>query len=84
MKGEHVWKERTESGEKREVRTHKEGGKWRFQSKLETDEHWTYHDRPDPADLRALIDVLERKYRRKRVSYDDILLAKRLLQESRG
>jgi len=81
MKHEHIWKETTEEGEKREVRAHKEGGKWRVQAKLNSEEAWTYYKRPEIRDLEALVEILERKYRRKRVAFDDITLAKRMIQE---
>jgi len=82
MKSEHVWKEVTEEGEKREIRAHKEGGKWLLQAKLKSEEKWTYYKKyPEIRDLESLVEILEKKYRRKRVSYDDIRLAKRMIQE---
>jgi hypothetical protein len=46
-------------------------------------ETWTYYDnkktKPLPADIESLIEVLERKYRRRRASHGDIQLAKKML-----
>ena len=72
MRNEHVWKETTADGEKREVRATKFGGAWRFQSKLKYDETWTYHEEPSLEDLEALRDILFRKYQRRRASHEDL------------
>jgi hypothetical protein len=72
MRNVHVWKTVTEDGEKREVRAERFGGKWRFQSKLKSEERWTYFDHPSVEDLEALRDILWRKYQRKRLPHDDV------------
>lgn len=70
---------------KREIRVIKEAGLFRFQSKRSDEESWTYYDnkktKPPAADIEGLINVLERKYQRKRTPYSDLLLAKRMLAE---
>ena len=72
-------------GVKRELRVIKEAGLFRFQSKRADEERWTYFDnkktKPAPADVESLIDVLERKYQRKRTPYSDLLLAKKMLAD---
>ncbi len=81
---EHVWRETTEDGEKREVRGVKFAGKWKIQSKLKDDTDWTYHDKPALADLEALRDLIFRKYQRRRASYEDVQAIDKMLSEHRG
>ena len=72
MRNQHVWRERTEEGDQREVRATKFGGRWKLQSKLRDDAGWTYHDAPARTDLETLRDLLFRKYQRRRATYDDV------------
>lgn len=81
MRNEHAWTHRTDEGEKREVRAIKTLGRWRLQTKLRTDERWTYHETPHVNDLLELRDILWRKYQRRRASYEDVLLADKMLAE---
>ncbi len=84
MRNEHGWTQRTEDGEKREIRAIKTQGRWRLQSKLRSNEHWTYHEVPERADLEELRDILWRKYQRRRASHEDVLLADRMLADLSG
>ena len=79
MPRQHVWTERAEDGKKREIRATRFGGTWRLQSKRHGDESWTYHDRPLLDDLRSLKALIERKYRRRRATEDDLASVDRLL-----
>lgn len=85
MRGEHEWQVRDEDGVKRELRVIKEGGLWRFQTKRRDAEAWTYFDnkktRPSAADIESFLEVLGRKYKRRRASYGDIQLAKKMLSD---
>jgi hypothetical protein len=81
MRNLHAWTHRTEEGEKREVRAVKNQGRWRLQSKLKHQEHWTYHETPEQPDLEELRDILWRKYQRRRASHEDVLLADAMLAE---
>jgi hypothetical protein len=76
---QHSWIERTDDGA-REFRATRFGGKWSLQSKLKSDDKWTYHEKPPVDILRALLDVLQRKYQRRRVSYDDVVSVEELLK----
>ena len=91
MRNQHVWREVTEAGEKREVRAVKFAGRWKLQSRLcrgrDEEAAWTYHNAPLIADLLALRDLVWRKYQRRRASHDDVtsldkLIAERQAQES--
>ena len=72
MRSQHIWTEKDEDGRKREIRATKFGGQWRLQAKTNEDEAWTYYDEPLLADLLALRDIVERKYRRRRASAEDV------------
>lgn len=79
MKNCHAWTVRDEDNVKREIRVSKQASRWRFQTKRADEERWTYFDKPRSADILLFIDVLERKYARRRAAYGDILLAKEML-----
>jgi len=81
MRNLHVWTHRTVDGEKREVRAVKNQGLWRLQSKLKHETEWTYHQMPERSDLEELREILWRKYQRRRASYEDVLLADKMLAE---
>jgi hypothetical protein len=79
MRSQHIWKERDTEGRKREVRVTKFGGVWRFQAKYADESEWTYYERPLLDDLRALKDVVFRKYQRRRASAEDVASIEKLL-----
>lgn len=81
MHGKHVWTERTPEGEKREVRATKFGGGWTIQSKLKSDEQWTYHRPVLLDDLRSLHDLLFRKYQRRRAAHEDVMQIEEMIRE---
>lgn len=81
MRNCHAWIVRDEDKVKREIRVTKVASVWRFQSKRADMETWTYHDKPLVEDLHSFIEVLERKYCRRRAAHGDILLAKQMLGE---
>jgi hypothetical protein len=81
MRSQHIWKERDAEGRKREVRVTKFGGVWRFQAKYVDDSEWTYYERPLLDDLRALKDVVFRKYQRRRASAEDVDSIEKLLRQ---
>ena len=84
MRSQHIWTDRNGNGRKREVRATKFGGVWRLQSKTVGDLDWTYYDRPLLEDLRALKNILERKYQRRRASFEDVASIKKIIQEQRA
>ncbi len=83
MHNEHSWTERTEEGARREIRATKFGKKWRLQAKVRGEEAWTYYDDGAPRhDLEALLDILRRKYQRRRASHEDVTSVEKLLADS--
>jgi hypothetical protein len=81
MRSQHIWKERDAEGRKREVRVTKFGGVWRFQAKYADDSDWTYYERPLLDDLKALRDVVFRKYQRRRAAAEDVDSIDKLLHQ---
>lgn len=84
MHNRHIWTERTDEGEKREVRAVKFGGVWRIQSKLASADEWTYYEPPLMDDLIELRDVLFRKYQRRRAAYEDVVLIEKMITARGG
>ena len=81
MRSQHIWTERDAEGRKREVRVTKFGGVWRFQAKYADESEWTYYERPLLDDLRALKDIVFRKYQRRRASAEDVDSIEKLLSQ---
>jgi hypothetical protein len=84
MPSQHIWTEKDRHGTKREVRATKFGGVWRFQSKSADDARWIYHDFPVLADLLKVKEIIERKYRRRRASADDLASIEKLITDQLG
>jgi hypothetical protein len=84
MPSQHIWTEKDEDGRKREVRATKFGGVWRLQAKSKDDTEWTYYDVPLLEDLRALKDVVFRKYQRRRASAEDVAAVEKLIKEQQA
>ena len=80
MHSKQGWKEKTPEGIQREIRVHRLGVHWRFQSRLKGVEEWTLHDPPDRRDVESLLDMLRRKYNRRRCSLRDVENIEALLQ----
>lgn len=81
MRSQHIWTDRNQHGEKREVRATKFGGVWRFQAKTDGEVSWTYYERPSLEDLLALKEILLRKYQRRRASSDDLASVEKLIEQ---
>jgi hypothetical protein len=81
MPSQHIWTEKDQHGEKREVRATKFGGAWRFQSKIAGETEWTYYDFPLLQDLLRLKEIVARKYQRRRASIEDVTSIEKLIEE---
>jgi hypothetical protein len=84
MPRQHIWTEKDGEGKRREVRATKFGGAWRFQSKTKGDAEWTYYDVPLPEDLLTLQSIIERKYRRRRATADDVVCIEKLVKDQQN
>jgi len=83
MRSQHIWTNRNQHGQKREVRATKFGGVWRFQAKTAGDLDWTYYDSPLLEDLLTLKEIIVRKYQRRRASAEDVGSVEKLIQEEK-
>ena len=81
MPSQHIWTEKDRDGRKREVRATKFGGVWRLQSKIAGEAEWAYYDIPPLEDLLMLKQIVERKYRRRRASAEDVASIEELISE---
>jgi hypothetical protein len=81
MPRQHIWTEKDAEGRKREIRATKLGRTWRFQARSASDADWTYYDVPMLTDLRALKQIIARKYRRRRAAADDVASIDKLISE---
>ena len=81
MPSQHIWTEKDQHGEKREVRATKFGGAWRFQSKTAGEPEWTYYDFPLLQDLLRLKEIVARKYQQRRASIVDVISIEKLVEE---
>jgi hypothetical protein len=81
MPSQHIWREKDQHGEKREVRATKFGGAWRFQSKTVSETKWTYYELPPLRDLLRLKEIVARKYQRRRASIEDVSSIEKLIEE---
>jgi hypothetical protein len=81
MPSQHIWTEKDPDGRKREVRATKFGGVWRVQSKIAGEADWSYYDVPLLEDLLMLKQIVERKYRRRRASAEDVASVEELISE---
>ena len=81
MPSQHIWIEKDEEGQKREVRATKFGGKWRLQAKIAGETEWIYYDRPPLEDVLKLKEIIGRKYQRRRASADDVASVDQLIRD---
>lgn len=84
MRRQHIWTDRNQQGQRREVRAIKFGGAWRFQAKTAGDLDWIYYERPLLDDLLTLKEILVRKYQRRRASAEDVGSVEKLIQEEKA
>lgn len=81
MHGKQGWRTETEDGEIREVRVNRVAGVWRFQSREKGETEWTRHDPPRVEDVRHFVEMVERKYQRRRASLKTVQELRKLLEE---
>src|SRR5207253_857422 len=78
---EHVWSEGEEDGVEGGARASRFGGVWRLRSERADEDSWTYYDRPLPADLLALKEIIEKKYRRRRATVEELLSLREMVRD---
>ena len=78
----HEWRENTTDGDVRFVTARRFGAKWKFQTRLKSEEDWTHLDAVPLEDLNYLREILCNKYQRRRVPYEQILEVDALISEA--
>lgn len=69
----HEWRETTDEGQTRMVRVTRTSNQWKLQSKLKSDEEWTYVPAISLEDLETLREVIANKHQRRRLPYEHVL-----------
>ena len=77
----HEWRVTTPEGEKRYNRATFHAGRWIFETTLKTDPEWYPVESPDRDFLEALLDIVERKYQRKRLPHEHVLWVQSMIDE---
>lgn len=80
----HAWTTRSEDGQKREVRAQFFGKGWTVTSRCKGAEDWIAHDPPLLEDLEELLEVVSRKYQRRRLSREQLESVQKLLDQRTG
>ncbi|HBJ36435.1 MAG TPA: hypothetical protein DDZ51_17135 [Planctomycetaceae bacterium] len=79
----HEWREKTDEGQIRLVRVTRLGNLWKLQSKLKSDDEWTYYPAIPLADLETLREIVDNKQRRRRVPYEHLLELDALIEAAK-
>ncbi|WFB36779.1 hypothetical protein P3T73_03260 [Kiritimatiellota bacterium B12222] len=77
------WKEIDEDGRKLEVEAFRERNHWTFTKRLNRRHDWETIEEPSVADWEQLMDLIDRKYRRRRCAYRDVEQVKEFLEEAK-
>lgn len=78
------WTEKDEKGRKIEVEAFRERNKWSFAKRAGRREEWERLETPSVADWENLVDLLERKYQRRRCAYRDVERARDFLEQAKA
>ncbi|MGE4488371.1 MAG: hypothetical protein AB7E95_02370 [Kiritimatiellales bacterium] len=78
MKRDIEWKESLDDGVKRTVRINIHAGKIKWQFKRSDEERWDYDTPPSPEDWEALEEKIDSLYHRRRVSFKDLELVRKM------
>ena len=78
-----AWVERLENGIKRKIRVTFPGkGKMKWQTKRSDEEMWDYDTPPSSDDWSTLIDKMEALYNRRRTSFKNMELVRKLRKDA--
>ena len=81
MRREVEFKMKRDDGTSYEVRVSPFSGKFRFQFKEKGGTVWDYDRQPERIDLEELLDIIKRRYARRRSSTKDIETVEKMLKE---
>ena len=68
----HEWRENMSDGDVRYVAAIRQSGRWRFQSRLKSEDDWTLLDSLNLEDLQQLREILWAKSQRRRVPIEQV------------
>lgn len=77
------WTERTPEGVKLEVEAFRERNHWTFTKRANRRQDWETVETPSVSDWQQLLDLLERKYQRRRCAWRDVEQVQEFLAEAR-
>ena len=77
------WKEIDEEGRKLEVEVSHKRNHWTFAKRLNRRHDWETVENPMVADWEQLLDLLERKYQRRRCTWRDVEEVQEFLAEAK-
>jgi len=69
----HEWRETTDEGQIRLVRVTRLSNQWKLQSKLKSEDEWTYDSAISLEDLETLRELVANKHQRRRLPYEHLL-----------
>jgi hypothetical protein len=81
MRREIEFNMKRDDGSKYEVRVSPFSGKFKFQFKEKGAEGWDYDRQPGREDLEELLEIIKRRYARRRSSTKDIETVEKMLKE---
>jgi len=79
----HEWREKTEEGQIRLVRVTRLGNIWKLQSKLKSEDEWTYSPAIPLEDLETLRELVANKHQRRRLPYEHLLEVEALIEAAK-
>ena len=78
----HEWRENTPDGDVRYVTAIRQGARWRFQSRLKSEDDWTRLDSLNLDDLQQLREILWNKCQRRRVPIEQVFEIDALIKQA--
>lgn len=77
------WTEKNSKGIKVEVEAFRERNHWTFTKRINRRHDWEPVETPTMADWEQLLDLLERKYQRRRCAWRDVVQVQEFLAEAK-
>jgi hypothetical protein len=72
---------RRDDGTKCEIRVNPFSGRFKFRFKEAGAEKWDYERKPNREELEMFLDILQRRYQRRRSAHEDVVEAERMLKD---
>lgn len=78
----HEWKESADDGSTVFYRANHHAGRWSLYRRPKEDPAWIALDPPSAEDLRLLVDVLQRKYQRRKIPHAHLIQVEKWLADT--